>query len=55
VPLIRNTFRLASRADWDTMARDLRAVYTPVNEADARAHLGDLGVLLGDKCEPRVA
>ena len=33
--LIRNTFRLASRADWDKMARDLRPVYTAVNEADA--------------------
>ena len=33
--LIRNTFRLASRGDWDRMARDLRPVYTAVNEADA--------------------
>jgi putative transposase len=35
--LIRNTFRLASRSDWDKMARDLRPVYTAVNEADAAA------------------
>ena len=32
--LIRNTFRLASRRDWDAMAKDLRPVYTAVNEAD---------------------
>jgi putative transposase len=29
--LIRNTFRYASRKDWDELARDLRAVYTAVN------------------------
>ena len=33
--LIRNTFRLASRRDWDAMAKDLRPVYTAINEADA--------------------
>ena len=27
--LIRNTFRYASRRDWDAMAKDLRPVYTP--------------------------
>jgi hypothetical protein len=26
--LIRNTFRLASRKDWDKMARDLRQLHT---------------------------
>lgn len=35
--LIRNTFRLASRQHWDAMARELRPVYTAVNEAEARA------------------
>jgi putative transposase len=29
--LIRNTFRYASRKDWDELARDLRPVYTAVN------------------------
>ena len=29
--LIRNTFRYASRKDWDALARDLRPVYTAVN------------------------
>ena len=36
--LIRNSFRLASRQHWDAMARDLRPVYTAVNEADAKEH-----------------
>jgi transposase-like protein len=34
--LIRNTFRLASRAYWEPMAKDLRPVYTAPNEAAAR-------------------
>ncbi len=34
--LIRNTFRLASRADWEAMARDLRPVYTAPTEAAAQ-------------------
>ncbi len=34
--LIRNTFRLASRQHWDAMARDLRPVYTAVNEHAAK-------------------
>jgi putative transposase len=38
--LIRNTFRLASRRDWDAMARDLRPVYTAPTEAAAKEHLG---------------
>ena len=29
--LIRNTFRYASRKDWDELARDLRPVYTAVS------------------------
>jgi putative transposase len=29
--LIRNTFRYASKADWETLAKDLRPVYTAVN------------------------
>jgi transposase-like protein len=39
--LVRNTFRLASRADWDAMARDLRPVYTAANEAAAKERLGE--------------
>ena len=37
--LIRNTFRLASRRDWDVMAKDLRPVYTAISEADAKERL----------------
>lgn len=34
--LIRNTFRYAGRQHWDAMARDMRPIYTAVNEADAK-------------------
>jgi transposase-like protein len=37
--LVRNTFRYASRKDWDGIARDLRPVYTAANEATAAARL----------------
>lgn len=39
--LLRNTFRLASRADWDRLAKDLRPIYTAVNETEPRARLED--------------
>lgn len=39
--LIRNTFRFAARQHWDAMARDLRPVYTAVNETEARARLDE--------------
>jgi transposase-like protein len=47
--LIRNTFRLASRADWDAMARDLRPVYTAPTEAAARDRLGEFHESSGEK------
>ena len=47
--LIRNTFRLASRAHWDKMAKDLRPVYTAVNEADAQARLDEFHERWGDR------
>ncbi len=47
--LIRNTFRLASRKDWDKMARDLRPVYTAVNEADAAARLDEFHTIWGNR------
>jgi putative transposase len=37
--LIRGTFRFAGRQHWDAMARDMRPIYTAVNEADAKEHL----------------
>ena len=47
--LIRNTFRLASRRDWDPMAKDLRPVYTAVNEADAQDRLDEFHDKWGDR------
>ena len=47
--LIRHTFRLASRADWDKLAKDLRPVYTAVSEADAKERLGDVAKKWGAK------
>ena len=47
--LIRNTFRLASRRDWDAMAKDLRPVYTAVNEADAQQRLDEFHDKWGDR------
>ena len=35
--LIRNTFRYASRRDWEAMAKDLRPVYTAASEQAAQA------------------
>lgn len=39
IHLIRNTFRLASKRDWDGIKRDLKPIYTAVNAAAARAAL----------------
>ena len=47
--LIRNTFRLASRKYWDPMAKDLRPVYTAVNETEAKQRLEEFHDLWGDK------
>src|ERR1700734_734311 len=42
VHLIRNTFRLASRRDWDALKRGVKPIYTAVNATAARAALDDL-------------
>jgi putative transposase len=42
IHLIRNTFRLASRKDWDAMKRDLKPIYTAVNATAARAAFDEL-------------
>jgi putative transposase len=47
--LVRNTFRLASRADWDAMARGLRPVYTAPTEQAAKERLGEFHELWGGK------
>ncbi|HDH26351.1 MAG TPA: IS256 family transposase [Actinobacteria bacterium] len=49
VHLIRNTFRFASKADWDKMARDLRPVYTAVSEHDAKERFVEFAEEWGDK------
>jgi putative transposase len=42
IHLIRNTFRLASKRDWDRLKRDVKQIYTAPTEAAARAALDDL-------------
>ena len=42
IHLIRNTFRLTSRQYWDEFKRDIKPIYTAVNEAAARAAFDDL-------------
>jgi putative transposase len=42
VHLIRNTFRLASKRDWDALKRDVKAIYTAVNADAARGALDEL-------------
>jgi transposase-like protein len=49
VHLIRNTFRLASRRDWDVLKRDLRPIYTAVNADAARAALDELAERWGTR------
>jgi putative transposase len=42
IHLIRNTFRLASKRDWDAMKRAVKPIYTAVNAAAARAAFEEL-------------
>ena len=42
IHLIRNTFRLASRRDWDALKRGIKPIYTAVNATAARAALDEL-------------
>src|SRR5215469_12764421 len=42
VHLIRNTFHLASKKDWDALKRDVKPIYTAVNAAAARAALDEM-------------
>jgi putative transposase len=49
IHLIRNTFRLASRKDWDALRRHVKPVYTAVNAAAARAALDELTRAWGQK------
>jgi transposase-like protein len=47
--LIRNTFRFASKADWDKIARELRPVYTAISEQDAKERFNEFAETWGDK------
>lgn len=47
--LIRNTFKFAGRQHWDKMAKDLRPVYTAVNETDARARFEEFAAIWCDR------
>jgi putative transposase len=49
IHLIRNTFRLASRRDWDALKHDVRPIYTAVNADAARAALEELAEKWGAK------
>jgi putative transposase len=49
VHLIRNTFHLASKRDWDALKRDVRPVYTAVNAEAARAALDELAEKWGKR------
>jgi putative transposase len=49
IHLIRNTFRLASKRDWDAIKRDVKPIYTAVNADAARAALEELTEKWGDK------
>jgi putative transposase len=49
VHLIRNTFHLASRRDWDALRRDLKPIYTAVNADAARAALDELAERWGQR------
>ena len=49
IHLIRNTFRLASRRDWDALKHDVKPIYTAVNATAARAALDELSEKWGSK------
>ena len=49
IHLIRNTFRLASKRDWDAIKRDVKPIYTAVNADAARAALDELAEKWGAK------
>ncbi|WP_427135611.1 IS256 family transposase [Pseudarthrobacter sp. S9] len=49
IHLIRNTFRLASKKDWDALKRDVKPIYTAVNATAARAAFEELTERWGRK------
>jgi transposase-like protein len=49
VHLLRNSFRYASRADWDKIAKALKPVYTAPNESAAAERFGEFQDVWGKK------
>ncbi|MGO1853898.1 MAG: IS256 family transposase [Microbacteriaceae bacterium] len=49
IHLIRNTFKLASKKDWDALKRDVKPIYTAPNPNAARAALEELAEKWGKK------
>jgi transposase-like protein len=49
VHLLRNTFHLASKRDWDALRRDVKPIYTAVNADAAAAALDDLAEKWGQR------
>jgi transposase-like protein len=49
IHLIRNTFRLTSRRYWDELKRDIKPIYTAVNETAARAAFDELTAKWGER------
>ena len=49
IHLIRNTFRLASKRDWDAIKRDIKPIYTAPNTTAARAALDELAETWGTR------
>jgi putative transposase len=49
IHLIRNTFRLSSRRDWDALKRDVRPIYTAVKATAARSAFDELAERWGDR------
>jgi putative transposase len=49
IHLIRNTFRLTSRRDWDALKRDLKPIYTAVNAAAAQVAFDELAERWGSR------
>ena len=49
IHLIRNTFRLSSRRDWDAIKRAIRPIYTAVNADAARAAFDEFAETWGQR------
>ena len=49
IHLLRNTFRLASKRDWDELKRDVLPIYTAANAAAARVALDELAEKWGTR------